>query len=442
MNGTLRTILFRIFFLIFIIMTIFLSLYATGYNLSFSWPLKLDRLLQKTGTLALGSNPQGAIITINGKIKNNWTWLKFNQTNATTPAKIKHLLPGEYDITFFLTNYWPYEKKVWINPEQTTFLENINLFKKSSALNITLAAPQTINYSPNGQYAYLPLNNQIIDLKTGETVAAGNGEIQWLDNGNSFLDNGKITNLANKTTIDYNQIVKTQATNWQWCSQNSLLLYCANNNLNVYNQQTKTFTSLAIDGQVEAYRNFNQDLFLVNRSGKKTFLSIYSFSNQTFSQKTKLLSSNNFVFKNGINNNLTLFDGEHHILYLLDDGDNSPISDIIRNVTAWTWLSGNKIAYTQNLEIYLYDLTQKNPFLITRLSQPINSLAWNPKRNYLLYSTANNIGSIDFANADNNITTIWQGDNISSLYLNTDNEILYFSGTSGQQSGFYKIQIR
>jgi hypothetical protein len=442
MNDTLRTILFRIFFLIFVIITIFLSLYATGYNLSFSWPLRLDRLLQKTGTLALDSNPQGATITINGKIKDSWAWLKFSQTTDATPTKIKHLLPGEYDITFSLANYWPYEKKVWINPEQTTFLENINLFRKSSALNITVAAPQTIDYSPNGQYAYLPLNNQIIDLKTEETVAAGTGEIQWLDNGNSFLNNGKITDLVNKTTIDYSQIVKTPATNWQWCSQNSLLLYCANNNLNVYNQQTKTFTSLAIDGQPEAYQNFNQDLFLVSRSGNKTFLSVYSFSSQTFSQKIELLPSNNFSFKNGINNGLTLFDGEHNILYLLDDGDSNPISDIIRNVTAWTWLSDNKIAYTQGLEIYLYNLTQKDPFLITRLSQPTNSLAWNPKRNYLLYSTANNIGSIDFATAGNNMTTIWQGDNISSLHLDTNNEILYFSGTSGQQSGFYKIQIR
>lgn len=441
MTKKTRDWLFRIFVFLFVIITITLSLYATGYRFNLSWPLRLDRMLLKTGTLALDTEPKGATVFINSetKISSLLPFLGIKKTQIT-PIKIKNLLPGEYTISFNLENYWPYEKKLRVNPEQTTFLEGVILFKKSLPLNISLVPAQEINYSPNGNYAWLKKENKIIDLKTEEVVATINIEkINWLENGKKVAIGPQILNLDNNHYQDY-KLGKAEEIQ---LSNNGLVIYLSGNSLAALDTKTNSTTIIPTEGKILNYGLNGDNLFIIIANKEKTEINNFNLTTKTFLTSTELITANNFALNQENYKNPILTDNDHKIIYLLAiSNGNIIIKDIIRGATVFKWLDANRLAYALESEIYIYDLNQNKSYLITRLSEKINSLTWSAD-NFLIYSTENNIGTIDLTNnGGNNITTLWQGSNISSLYFNDKTAVLYFSGTIGNQSGLYKIALR
>jgi len=439
MTKKTRDWLFRLFAFLFVVITIILSLYATGYRFNLSWPLRFDHVLLKTGTLALDTNPKGANVTISSETKISSVFSLFGPTEQVTPIKIKNLLPGDYVVSFTLENYWPYQKKLKVNPEQTTFLEDVILFRKSLPLNIFSAGNQNISYSPTGHYAWLSNDKATINLDTEQTSKTTvNSNINWLDDGKQISDGSKIINLDNGATTDYTNIIG--AVQESQLSGN-LLVYLTKNSLSALDTNTKATTLIPTTGEVLTYKVSGNTLFIVTNDKNKTEIKNFDLKNKKLISSTDLLNSNNFSF-NADSSNLILSDNEHKIAYLLVTGNSSPIiKDIIRGASVFKWLDNNKLAYASESEIYIYDLSQTKSYLITRLSEKVNSLAWSSS-NYLIYSTAKEISTINLTNDGNDITVLWQGDNISSLYLNKKTDVLYFSGSIGQQSGLYKMTLK
>ncbi len=438
MNKKTRDWLFRIFVFLFVIITITLSLYATGYRFNLSWPLRFDRLLFKTGTLALATTPKGATVTIASETKINSTFSLFKNKEKITPIKIKNLLPGDYLIAFSLDGYWPYQKKLKVNPEQTTFLEDVILFKKSLPVNTYSTTPQEINYSPTGNYAWLVNDKIIIDLKTEQAFNfKTDSKINWLDDNKQISDGSKIINLNDNATVDYagstGKIAESQMTG-------DFLIYQVNNNLSALNVRTKTTRLLVSNTEIVTYRALGNILFIITKDKNKTEIKSLNLQDNKIIGIATLLNSHSFSFKIE-NKNLTLQDNEHKIIYLLTDNSTQIIKDVIRGATVLKWLDNNKIAYANESEIYLYDLIQMKPYLITRLSEKINSLSWSAS-NYLVYATDKTIGTINLIDSGNDITVLWQGNNLSSLYLDNKNGVVYFSGSIGQQSGLYKMILK
>jgi len=443
MNKKIRDTLFGIFVFLFVTITIVLSLYATGYRFNFTWPLRLDLMLVKTGTLALDSKPSGAKITITSetKISSTFPFLK-SKKDQVTPIKIKNLLPGEYTVTFNLDNYWPYEKKLRVNPEQTTFLEDVILFKKSLPLNVYSTKAQDISYSLNGNYIWLKNDNLIINAKTEEVAARlDNKKSHWVGNGKQVLNGSKLINLDSGNVFDYQNIIGN-VDEVQMSNNNSFLVYLSNNNLAAYNNTTKTTILIPNSGSIINYELINNTVVIVALEKGKTEIKLFDLNSKTFLNSTELLSSKSFTLSQDNAKTPILIDNEHKIIYLLaTSGNDSIIKEIIRGGTIFKWLDNNKLAYTVESEIYIYDLAQSKSYLITRLGERINSLVWS-SNNYLIYSTENNIGTINLAEAGNDTTMLWQGNDISSLYFDDKNGILYFSGAIGKQSGLYKMALR
>ena len=438
MTKKIRDWLFGVFVFLFVVITITLSLYATGYRFILSWPLRFDRLLVKTGTLALDTSPKGAIVSISSDVKISSVFSFINsKKDKVTPVKIKNLLPGEYTVTFNLDNYWPYEKKLRVNPEQTTFLENIILFKKSLPLNVFSAKPQNLNYSPNGSYVWLPDNGEIINLKTEQIITKINSKkIDWTNGGRQIFDGSKLINLDNGNIFDYkiNNAEKIQ-------TSNNGIVYLSNNKLSALDINTNATTLIPTEGTILNYAINNNTVLILTLNKGKTEITNFDLTKNKAISSLELLTSNNFTLNQDNQKNSVLVDNEHKIIYLLNPNSNSIVEDVIRGATVFKWLDGNKLAYAIESEIYIYDLTQSKSYLLTRLSEKINSIAWSTN-NYLIYSTENSISTINLANSGNNITILWQGKNISSLHFDEKSGILYFSGAIGQQNGLYKIALR
>lgn len=439
MTKKTRDWLFRFFVFLFVVITIILSLYATGYRFNLSWPLRFDRMLLKTGTLALDTKPKGATVVITSETKISSVFSLFgSKTEQTTPIKVKNLLPGEYTVSFTLDNYWPYQKKLRVNPEQTTFLEDVILFRKSLPLNVSLTAVQDVSYSPTGRYAWLQNDKTIIDLETEQKINFTTGaKINWLESGKQIADGSKIINLDGKATDDYTSVIgsvqESQLTG-------DSLIYLANNNLSVFDVKTKATYLIPTEGKIIAYKVSGNFVFLITNNNNKTEIKSFDIKNKKIVNSSSLLNSKDFSF-NADNSSLILTDNEHKIAYLLTTDGNQTIKDIIRGATIFKWLDNNKLAYASESELYIYDLAQTKSYLITRLSEKINSLSWSTD-NYLIYSTATQVGTVNLTSEGNDITVIWQGNNISSLYFNNKTGVLYFSGAIGQQSGLYKMTLK
>jgi len=441
MTKKTRDLLFGIFVFLFVVITITLSLYATGYRFNLTWPLKLNLMLVKTGTLALDTDPHGATVLITSETKISSVFSFNAKKNKVTPIKIKNLLPGEYTVSFNLENYWPFEKKLTVSPEQTTFLENVILFKKSLPLNIFSSKTQEIDYSANGNYAWLKDSGDIINLKTEQAAAkVSTAKLNWVSGGKQLLTGPKLLTLDNNNYYDYTSLIGA-VEEAQMSDSGDFIIYLSKNNLAAFNFSSKSTTIVPGSGNILCYGTSGNILFLVVSEKNKTELKSFDLVNKNFIATTELLNSKSFSINQDNNKNPILIDNEHKIIYLLTSDSNNIISDVIRGATVFKWIDGNKLAYASESEVYIYDLTQSKSYLITRLSEKINSLAWSPN-NYLIYATGNNIGTINLTNGGNDITILWRGNNLSSLYLDGKNSILYFSGAIGQQSGLYKMALQ
>ncbi len=172
LNHRRRRLLFWSLVVIFILATITISLYATGYRFNLNWPIKFNKLLQKTGALFLDSEPAGAQVALIGhgdkEIKNGNSI--FGKKNYQTPIKIKNLLPGEYFLEITKEGYWPYKKTVNIFPGSAAYVEDINLFRQDDPLKIREAKLQKIKFTADGQNLILENDQKIINLKTEKEV--------------------------------------------------------------------------------------------------------------------------------------------------------------------------------------------------------------------------------------------------------------------------------
>ncbi|MFH1661554.1 MAG: PEGA domain-containing protein [Candidatus Falkowbacteria bacterium] len=128
MTLKIRRIIYMLFILAFFIITPIVIFYAAGYKINLK-----GAKIQKTGTFILDTKPDGAKIYIDSKPQQ--TFLKKYFANEKsfikTPAKIKNLLPGEYNLKMELDGYFAWEKKLKIKEGQSTYAENIYLFKKN-----------------------------------------------------------------------------------------------------------------------------------------------------------------------------------------------------------------------------------------------------------------------------------------------------------------------
>ena len=145
MNLKTRRYLYITFILAFLTITPAVWLYAAGYKLGSGFKF------EKTGILIFDSEPHGATIYLNDKIQKSFiqSLTKPDTAIIKTPAKIKGLLPEEYSVRLELDGYWPWEKKLEIKGEQSTYAENITLFRNNLPLNISQGNFDKVSLSPD-----------------------------------------------------------------------------------------------------------------------------------------------------------------------------------------------------------------------------------------------------------------------------------------------------
>ncbi|NCN22477.1 PEGA domain-containing protein [Candidatus Falkowbacteria bacterium] len=456
MNKKFRDSLFFFFVFVFIFGTIFLSLYASGYKFNLSWPLEFNRLLIKTGMIALNSDPKGAIIYLDGKVQPSVAWRPWQKKYLSTPAKIKNVIPGEYEIMVERHGYWPFKTTLRVNSGLTTFYENISLFKSDNptikAISDESLSEETIDLSPNGHYLYLNESTKIINLnKEGERNILADYENlistsslrldgSWQKN-NEFLFAG-IFFSPNNLNDDKNflSLIGSEADDWKFEENSNRLFYKTKNSLSYIDLNQKQATIVLGDLLITDYLPKNKSLFLIIPAEQQNLLQEYSYEQGAFIQEISLPGDGDYLFGEEKNNYLSIYDKKNKSLYLLERDYLNRGFKKIEGVKAWQWNNDEGIFFISDWELQYFNLKEGHFDLLARLGINLEDLLINEKNKYLLLSSKQEVVVYDLKTAY--MTTIIQAEKISSPVLDKNNDLLYFWGQIEDQQGVYRISVK
>lgn len=442
-----RRLFYTTFLIIFFIITPLLILYALGYSVSNGFKL------QKTGILVIASEPNNAKIYLNGELQQDFLKKLYKQDSyKTTPQKIKDLAPGEYNIKLELDGYWSWEKKLAIWPGQSTFAEDVKLFKKDAPVsllqgerNISANAKRADIFTWNKKEAVVInlATNEIKNINLGSSTLPENQDANWSPNSNQILLGNFLINENNQITDLKTQIDK-QAKSFQWDNySDEYIYYTTNTSLSKYRVADKAVTKIIDSSNIGNFFAQRDFIYFLSNEKDATILNIFDTQEKKISNKINLpLSSYSFINKD--QDLLNLFDDKHNMLYILDVNSSfKQLKDSLSNVSKKNyWINDTQLLYANDFEIWMYDLESSRKKLITRISKKITNVAWLPTNGHILFSTANSINVIELDDREKyNITKLIESDQIKNPVLNKTGDTLYFNGTINGEKGVYKLSI-
>jgi hypothetical protein len=443
MSKKFRDWLFILFIALFVIITFFVSLYAVGYSIDRRWPPRFNQFFQKTGMLILDSEPTEASIFLNGTKQRRSLFLDLGRNDITTPVKIKNLIPGEYTLRLEKEGYWPLEKKLQIYSGQTSFAEDLILFKRSLPMNLTLCAPQELFLSPDKKNLFLAGEGSIINLKT-ENVSpiktSTTTSMQWSKDSSQILLNGSLIDLEGKASGYDLSAIGQEAQDFYWDEADKKIYYRSGGNISCILTKQNTVSTILSGSDYSAYTVKNNLIYTVERQNGQYYLRVYNASS-AIRQSSQPLPAGDYVFYHD-DYHLSLYDRKQESLYLLSEYTDQVIIKQIRPASAWQWLDKNRLIWHNEFEIYSLDINNNQQNLLIRVSEPITGFAWHRTKNYLLYASDTEIKIINLNLDKREPISLLQANNIVDLALDEKNQLLYFYAQIGQQGGIYKLQLQ
>lgn len=406
--------------------------------------------MEKTGALILDTLPQNADIYINGKLQQTLLKQYFSQgeSHTTTPAKIKNLLPGEYDIKMELEGYLPWEKKLTIYPNTSTYAEDVFLFKKG--LPALAAQGKIIDYqlSPDKNKIAASTDNKTIvyylnDGATKEFAVQNAAKLLWSPDSKKILANNSIINIYTGESAAINNDGKNALSGCAWNPDNGDEIFCrSGETIKRLNLPAKTSEEILAGPQICDYLIKNDYGYAIDKKNSK--MNIIKIADKKIAATVNLPGSDNYTFINETGRLINLFDQNHGTLYLIDPSslNFNPLKETINNVKGAYWINNNQLLYFNDYEIWTLNLETGGRTLLTRISEKINSAIWHTNNNYALYSTDEGIYAIELDEREKrNITQIISLNNVSKLLIDPEGINLYFYAQAGKQEGLFSLNI-
>lgn len=465
MSLLTRRALYISFIIAFLIIAPGVIIYASGYKIKISNGFKIGLNLQKTGILVLDTKPRGAKIYLNGEPQQFLFKKLYSKKESfmATPAKIKNLLPGEYEVGMELDGYWNWGKKLTVAPGASTYAEDVYLFKKSLPVVLAEGEAKKVSESPDKKYLAGIYDHKtvLINLASEEKYeikTEGAEEAAWSPDGKKIIIGAAVFNLAdpaNPANINGGGI---NGKNFKWGPDSETVYYVFSdekNNEVLEKLDLKTgerkkiaLGKMAGTGEKIKIIDFfakNDLIFYLYHSPSeaKTKLNIVKTDAGELMMSIDLPPSPKYKFTNPEHRLINLYDENVKILYLINPFAYLPLEETISEIKNWHWINENWLIYNNDFEIWLFDLKSKQKTIITRISDPIDKALWHPSNNYIIFSAGNFINTIELDDREKrNTLKLTRAEKISSLSINNDGDILYFSAKIGAQQGIYKLEIQ
>ena len=436
MNMTVRRIIAAVFIISFAISAPLLLLYASGYRYS----LKKAKL-EKTGALVIKSEPSGAKIFLNEE-----------EMPDQSPARIGNILPDDYLITVEKENYYSWTKTLAIKTQETTFAENIILFKKAVP---ELAADQPIrwwNFSPSGKFALYAVTEFSKNYLFLHNLATGKARL--LSDADYALDHiiavwnkdDKLVLIANRTgaAIFSTSLPKQTAqidfadfdsapTNFRWSQTESARLnFQIGNALYEYlfsTDKSLLLFTLPTSGELLDYLVAAHTLFVVEKIRDQAVLTKYPLVGEKKGlDKSLNLDSDHFLLLGLYRDRLALQNTEDSSFTIA-----SPNLDQVLyhspGIKHFNFLAEqNSLLLQGDQEIIILDLTQSNlsPKIITRYSQDVMAARWHQRANYIYALQSGDLYIIELDDRSGRFTLKLPASDVIDFTVTPDDKTLYF----------------
>ncbi|PLX21049.1 hypothetical protein C0584_04680 [Candidatus Parcubacteria bacterium] len=454
MSLKARKILFILFIFAFLVITPLVSLYAAGYKFTLS-----GEIIQKTGMIVLDSQPEGAKIYINGEPQQRFfDNLRSNILNDTedrnilkTPARIKGLFPGEYTVTLLKDGYWEWEKKLEVFPGQSTFAEDVVIFKNN--LPLPLSSGEILNsqqssskeflaFSTKDKYLVLGEDEQVLFYdKNSENLESQNNYIKWFGNNQILFDNHLFSLDTWSKPVDLSAYLNN--INLEFISPiDSKNIYAIKDNQLVkLNLSRGSVESVLKSEKILDYFAKGDFIYTIEELGGDVFLIVYN-GTETI-RKIDLNKDNSFRFTNKEHELINIYSPRFKTLHLIDPLDYfGPLKETINNVNRSFWVDSNKLVFYNDFEIWIYNRVDFKKNILTRISDKISTVLWHPSNNYIIYSTQESLFTIELDDREKHTTNhLIKLNNIDFLNMSNDGYTLYFYSSLGKKEGLYKLAI-
>lgn len=187
MYQKIRTSLFYISIAVFFISVPLTLIFSFGYDVTWG-KLKFSR----AGLINISSKPEGAAVYLNGKY-----------TGEVTPASLKELKPGIYDLRLQLEDYYPWENSVVVKDGMVSDSKEVTLFRRiphMDKINIEEVADFVLDKTRDNIFFISKENNSLykIDTKgrTSRTVYRLPFSVEKIKKWLISFDNKKIVYLV------------------------------------------------------------------------------------------------------------------------------------------------------------------------------------------------------------------------------------------------------
>jgi hypothetical protein len=148
MYQKIRSVLFYLSIVVFFVSVPLSLIFSLGYDITWK-----NLKVSKAGLISVSSVPEGAEVYLNN-----------HYTNQNTPAALRELKPGIYDLRLQLEDYYPWQNTIVVEAKKVTDLKEINLFKRIPYL-------EKVNME------------EVVDF----TLNKGHGDIFFLSRENNYL---------------------------------------------------------------------------------------------------------------------------------------------------------------------------------------------------------------------------------------------------------------
>ncbi|MFA6131732.1 MAG: PEGA domain-containing protein [Patescibacteria group bacterium] len=408
MNKKARNLIFFLFLGLFLISAPVVVLYTAGFRLN------PDRLaLVKTGLFSVSSEPKGATVFIDGV-----------PTEQKTNAIIKNIIPGEHVIRLEKTDFLPWEKKLEIKANETTFVSKVELF---------------LDFEPTVKIA-TTYSVYALD-ETGEKIAFTSSTDGWVEIWSKLLLSGEEKILLRLSKTDFDEI----SLSWSLFDEETLIIKETKNS-------KVTWRSVTQDGQSEILsdnpaliweRDANQFLF-VEEYGDLTRLAKRDQAGQE--ETLAIVPLGQYEFLPAPPSFVLLRDQTRGKIILIDDrGVDQPILlNAAALSVAWNPQNKKQLLYASDFELHVFDAENLTDELLTRLSTPIDGAAWHAVGQNIIFADDKNLFVIELDNrgGQRQIWTLATFDNIETFAPTDNGQTVYLIGTKNGTSAIFEQTLQ
>jgi len=460
MHILYRRLIALTFIIVFCAVAPILILFTAGYRYNFK-----KNELQKTGSLVLKSAPFWANIEINGK-----------KISQRTPLRLNNVIPDEYDLRVTKDGYYPWQKKLTVKSQETTFAEDIVLFAKTETKELIPENIKWASFSPAKKSVIYVLNefNQdylyLLELGSGRTsLLYNNGRkfdapasfrlrdgslnstrVVWANDGSRFLfiENGQysiISATLPKYTINLTKdINEKNITNIDWSISDSNLLYGQSGNkvlsYNIPTQSWEPIYNSTQKGNLIDFLVFDESVYTIEEFGKISLMAKYPLNaTKSVVYKTLELSTPYFRFEDPFENKIGLRETQSDSYYLVNN-ELDKIQYSHNYINSTDWLAEKRLLLTTSTQDLSYlkfanDLAETN---LTRYSSGLSKGIWHSSANYAYALQDGKIRIIELDDRGGHFILELPMDDITDFGVDAKDKYLYFI----KDNKIYQLEIK